>query len=879
MKRIAFILSILSIQLTGFAQLGVGTNSPDASAQLDVTASDKGFLAPRIALTSATDVTTIATPATGLMIYNTATAGTTPNNVIPGYYYYDGTKWVRFINAQPSATISFSTADPNSGSPTFTPNTPQNTGYIYVSAVNSSLWVWNGSAYVSYAAPSTTPFYLTGSTTDAGGNKTANIWRSGNVGIGLNNPTFPLDVSSSAINTYVVTARFLAPNNTTAGNATMLNFGVSSTAAGNSADWRYIYQGNGATTNRLDFGMSGYAAPMMSYLNNGNVGVGTIAPSAKVHVQGIQATLGANANAPMLRLSRPTWSGFKYGSAAQFNLGTYDDGVNPGNAKSRLDIALTNVADETTLTNVMTWLGNGYVGIGTVEPSAPLVVQGVSGKGSLKLIAPSVAGAGDNWWLGFGHGTTSTDANDRARIGVDIAAGGAGRLFFTTGLTGTQTRAMFIDENQRVGIGTSSPATTLHMNSNLAATNTVNVDGQILRMMRPQTPSVKWENIAQFNLGAYDAANTNASTRLDLALNDGAGVSTSNVMTWQANGRVGINTTSPVTPLHIVGAFTEDITSQDNFSNGINIRKRGNSTASTGAVASGAEIGYHSFYGWNGTGYARGAYVFATAAENFTATANGTNYAIFTTANGTTANVERFKIMHNGNVGIGTGTPNGGLTLYGPASLALPTNIQGSTGATKELVFGRGGLYNNFAAITGVDNGQYGGGLSFIVKPTGTDNFPTNAIQAMVLDWNGNMGLGTGSPTQRLDVNGQVRIRTINSGAATDSLLVVNGGVVKSVSRSATVNTQTANYTLTTSDNGAILIMNSATAVTVTVPATLPAGFVVQIIQKGAGQITITGSGSTINSANGLKSRTLNSAIGVVMETSTLGYVTGDSNF
>lgn len=879
MKRIAFILSILSIQLIGFAQLGVGTNSPDASAQLDVTASDKGFLAPRIALTSTSDVTTIAAPATGLMVYNTATAGTSPSNVIPGYYYFNGIKWVRFINNQPDATIDFNTANPNSGSPTFTPNTPQSSDYIYVSSVDASQWIWNGSTYVTYTAPASTPWYLANTTNDAGSNKTANIWRSGNVGIGLNNPTFPLDVSSSAINTYVVTARFLAPNNITAGNATMLNFGVSSTAAGNSADWRYIYQGNGAATNRLDFGMSGYAAPMMSYLNNGNVGVGTIAPSAKVHVQGIQATLGANANAPMLRLSRPTWSGFKYGSAAQFNLGTYDDGVNPGNAKSRLDIALTNVADETTLTNVMTWLGNGYVGIGTVEPSAPLVVQGVSGKGSLKLIAPSVAGAGDNWWLGFGHGTTSTDANDRARIGVDIAAGGAGRLFFTTGLTGTQTRAMFIDENQRVGIGTSSPATTLHMNSNLAATNTVNVDGQILRMMRPQTPSVKWENIAQFNLGAYDAANTNASTRLDLALNDGAGVSTSNVMTWQANGRVGINTTSPVTPLHIVGAFTEDITSQDNFSNGINIRKRGNSTASTGAVASGAEIGYHSFYGWNGTGYARGAYVFATAAENFTATANGTNYAIFTTANGTTANVERFKIMHNGNVGIGTGTPNGGLTLYGPASLALPTNIQGSTGATKELVFGRGGLYNNFAAITGVDNGQYGGGLSFIVKPTGTDNFPTNAIQAMVLDWSGNMGVGTGSPTQRLDVNGQVRIRTINSGAATDSLLVVNGGVVKSVSRSAMVNTQTANYTLTTSDNGAILIMNSATAVTVTVPATLPAGFVVQIIQKGAGQITVTGSGSTINSANGLKSRTLNSAIGVVMETSTLGYVTGDSNF
>lgn len=887
MKRIVFLFSFLSIQLTAFSQLGVGTNSPDASAQLDVTATDKGFLAPRIALTSTADVTTIATPATGLMVYNTATAGTSPSNVIPGYYYFNGIKWVRFINNQPDATIDFNTANPNSGSPTFTPNTPQSSDYIYVSSVDASQWIWNGSTYVTYTAPASTPWYLANTTNDAGSNKTANIWRSGNVGIGLNNPTFPLDVSSSAINTYVVTARFLAPNNITAGNATMLNFGVSSTAAGNSADWRYIYQGNGAATNRLDFGMSGYAAPMMSYLNNGNVGVGTIAPSAKVHVQGIQATLGANANAQMLRLSRPTWSGFKYGSAAQFNLGTYDDGVNPGNAKSRLDIALTNVADETTLTNVMTWLGNGYVGIGTVAPSAPLVVQGVSGKGSLKLIAPSVAGAGDNWWLGFGHGTTSTDANDRARIGVDIAAGGAGRLFFTTGPTGTQTRAMFIDESQRVGIGTSAPTTRLDVVGGFHLRDIAGVAGTSYGIefnTNSSAPRIDWVYnggyIGQFSSDANDfnLRNSKLATGGFRFYTNPAGSSVER-LTILNNGNVGVNTIAPTSSLHVTGVITEDVTSQDNFSNGLNIRKRGNSTASTGAVASGAEIGYHSFYGWNSTGYARGAYVFATAAENYTATANGTNYAIFTTANGTTANVERFKIMHNGNVGIGTGNPNGGLTLYGPASLALPTNIQGSTGATKELVFGRGGLYNNFAAITGVDNGQYGGGLSFIVKPTGTDNFPTNAIQAMVLDWNGNMGLGTGSPTQRLDVNGQVRIRTINSGAATDSLLVVNGGVVKSVSRSATVNTQTANYTLTTSDNGAILIMNSSTAVTVTVPATLPAGFVVQIIQKGAGQITVTGSGSTINSANGLKSRTLNSAIGVVMETSTLGYVTGDSNF
>jgi hypothetical protein len=101
-------------------------------------------------------------------------------------------------------------------------------------------------------------------------------------------------------------------------------------------------------------------------------------------------------------------------------------------------------------------------------PSAPLVAQGVFGNGVLKLIAPSGTG-GFTWWMGFGHGTASTDANDRARIGVDIAGGGAGRLFFTTGAPGAQTRAMFVDENQRVGIGTSTPTSRLEVDG--AATN------------------------------------------------------------------------------------------------------------------------------------------------------------------------------------------------------------------------------------------------------------------------------------------------------------------------------------------------------------------------------------------------------------------------
>ncbi len=84
------------------AQTGIGTVSPNASAKLEVASSTQGFLPPRIALTGTNDNTTIKnaagnaiTPATGLLIYNTAIAGTAPNNVTPGYYYYNGTSWIQ----------------------------------------------------------------------------------------------------------------------------------------------------------------------------------------------------------------------------------------------------------------------------------------------------------------------------------------------------------------------------------------------------------------------------------------------------------------------------------------------------------------------------------------------------------------------------------------------------------------------------------------------------------------------------------------------------------------------------------------------------------------------------------------------------------------
>ena len=53
-------------------------------------------------------------------------------------------------------------------------------------------------------------------------------------------------------------------------------------------------------------------------------------------------------------------------------------------------------------------------------------------------------------------------------------------------------------------------------------------------------------------------------------------------------------------------------------------------------------------------------------------------------------------------------------------------------------------------------------------------------------------------------------------------------------------------YTLTATDNGRILDFTSNTAITLSVPNTLPVGFQVSITQAGTGQITLVGTGGMV---------------------------------
>lgn len=77
--------------LSNYAQVGIGTTAPNADAQLDITSTTRGLLLPRVALTNTTSPAPLTADVAGMVVYNTATAG----DVTPGFYYNDGTDWIR----------------------------------------------------------------------------------------------------------------------------------------------------------------------------------------------------------------------------------------------------------------------------------------------------------------------------------------------------------------------------------------------------------------------------------------------------------------------------------------------------------------------------------------------------------------------------------------------------------------------------------------------------------------------------------------------------------------------------------------------------------------------------------------------------------------
>ena len=98
MKKI-YLLTLSLFTVVGIAQVKVGgTPILNPNAMLEIEATNKGVLLPRVELVTTDDTMPLSAHVEGMTVYNTATTPVTPsgpaiNRVAPGFYYNDGTKW------------------------------------------------------------------------------------------------------------------------------------------------------------------------------------------------------------------------------------------------------------------------------------------------------------------------------------------------------------------------------------------------------------------------------------------------------------------------------------------------------------------------------------------------------------------------------------------------------------------------------------------------------------------------------------------------------------------------------------------------------------------------------------------------------------------
>ncbi|SHG70371.1 hypothetical protein SAMN05421866_1271 [Chryseobacterium oranimense] len=79
--------------------VGIGTATPNANALLELSSASKGLLLPRLALTATNNASPLSAHVAGMEVYNTVTnTSSAGNEVYPGEYINDGTKWGRSLS-------------------------------------------------------------------------------------------------------------------------------------------------------------------------------------------------------------------------------------------------------------------------------------------------------------------------------------------------------------------------------------------------------------------------------------------------------------------------------------------------------------------------------------------------------------------------------------------------------------------------------------------------------------------------------------------------------------------------------------------------------------------------------------------------------------
>ncbi len=602
------------------------------------------------------------------------------------------------------------------------------------------------------------------------------VLAAGNVGIGTTTPSGTLEISKDTTSSQNV-VRFVNRTSNSATANTDLQFVTGTAVYGG-----ILASNPSSNVTNLEFSNwdgSARATRFGIYGTSGNIGIGTTSPAALLHAykstatqalfSGWDPTTGAHVGSGTLSLggTTATQAVIHYDGASQGSLtldNTYDAAV--AAIHFRLRTAGTPV-------NALSILGSGNVGIGSTSPGAKLeVTQGDTDNASIKVSGTGTssprAGLELNTTTAGGYAVVkfNNPTNDWSIQTFDTTGG----LAFNNVLNSTEgaNTKLFLSAVGNVGIGSTTPAAKFEVigtAGNNAIANFASASGTSAFYIS------KGGNVG-VGTTSVDAKFEVAGT----ASVSGIAYFRSNVGIGTTNPSVSLGDTSAGAALHIQGTSAYGLMKITNSATGI------------------AEMGRITFGSPAYSGSDKRTAIIQSNSET-AATDNPTgNLVFYTTSAGTIG--ERMRIDSTGNVGVGTATINNKLTVSGSADFSGNVGI-GSTSPGSKLDVagtvtvggltllnpgGSAGANTRAVAIGQTFDGTVGAGQYFswstAANGAGTEvarigtyaqsntkvgiTFSTynSGLQSnkLFIGGEGNIGIGTTSPSAMLDINSKVTV-------------------------------------------------------------------------------------------------------------------------
>lgn len=361
-----------------------------------------------------------------------------------------------------------------------------------------------------------------------------------NVGIGTLNPQGNLHIVSSGTSGYAGNI-ILQASNMTVGSSTVLMLGKNN-ITGNQAELRYTYNGDNNSNSRYEFGFSNIQ-PFVAITEGQFMGIGTLTPTAKLHVLG------------NVRIEDGTQAAGKVLTSDASGVASWQTPTTVAETDPQVTSTTTNKIPKwngTTLVDGLITDNGTNIGIGTTNPAAKLDIVSGNTTGyaaSIMLHAPNML-PGSQSVIQFGKDTT---IRNQAEMRFDYTGDNYPYNKFEFGFSHVPPFVAFTAD-EKVGIGTIYPYDKLQVAVNGTTGYTGGITLEAPNMLPNSTTSM---TIGKFpssgNRGEIHyryMGDNSPSNRIEFTF---YGVNP--FVAFTRNQRVGIGTLEPTSSLHVLGQF------------------------------------------------------------------------------------------------------------------------------------------------------------------------------------------------------------------------------------------------------------------------------------------------------------------------------------